>query len=654
VNLVFSDCPVGICSSPGTIYMNGTPYLHNATIYVGAGSSVTLQAFPANGFVFQGWASTFSSAVVQGFQQTLTINQSVTFYPIFQVARTLNLLAVPSGLQVLEDRIPISTPAAIQWGMGSTHTVGVVSPQQDKTGGFWVFSSWSDGGALTHAYAVPTEVGSDTLTATFVPATVAGFSTDPAGLALSVDGKTTWPSYYFTWGVGETHTVSAPSQQTDAQGHIWNFSKWSNGGAQTQTINVTQDNASRSLLLVASYTQVAHLTANSPLGGSLTVNGSACAVPCDVYGSVGTKVTLAQPPSVPGSPGSRQDFLSWSVSGAAATGAAANGDLLVTLGTETATVAPVYHLMNSLTAASSPAGGATFTMKPSSPDGYYDSNTSVTVTASALPGYRFRAWNGDLTGLGATGTLTMLAPRVVTALLDPVPAILPLGIANGAGLTPQAVLAPGSVASVYGVNLATTTSVGPSSPMTQTLGGVTVRIGTSLLPLYFVSPGQINLQLPPSLAPGPQTLTVSSQGQSDVQAVLQVAADAPGIFSSSVTGGVTFGFVTHPDGSLVTSAAPAKAGETLTLLGTGFGPTLPARPEGYAVPASPPYVLTDPAKVQLGAVSITPSKAYAWPGAVGVDVIEFAVPAGLPSATNASLTVTIGGIVSNAVQVPMQ
>jgi uncharacterized protein (TIGR03437 family) len=248
----------------------------------------------------------------------------------------------------------------------------------------------------------------------------------------------------------------------------------------------------------------------------------------------------------------------------------------------------------------------------------------------------------------------MLAPRVVTALLDPVPAILPLGIANGAGLTPQAVLAPGSVASVYGVNLATTTSVGPSSPMTQTLGGVTVRIGTSLLPLYFVSPGQINLQLPPSLAPGPQTLTVSSQGQSDVQAVLQVAADAPGIFSSSVTGGVTFGFVTHPDGSLVTSAAPAKAGETLTLLGTGFGPTLPARPEGYAVPASPPYVLTDPAKVQLGAVSITPSKAYAWPGAVGVDVIEFAVPAGLPSATNASLTVTIGGIVSNAVQVPMQ
>ena len=239
-------------------------------------------------------------------------------------------------------------------------------------------------------------------------------------------------------------------------------------------------------------------------------------------------------------------------------------------------------------------------------------------------------------------------------MLVPVPYILPSGIVNGAGVTPQAVLAPGSVASVFGVNLASATAVGNSSPMAQTLGGVTARIGAQMLPLFFVSPAQINFQLPPGLPPGAQTLTVSAPGQPDVEQVFQVAADAPGIFLSSVADGVTFGLVTHPDGSLVTSAAPAQAGETLTLFGTGFGQTVPARPEGFAVPALPVYFLTDPVTVQVGGVSSALSSAYAWPGAVGVDVLQFVVPAGLPSATNAPLTVTINGAVSNAVQLPIQ
>jgi uncharacterized protein (TIGR03437 family) len=190
--------------------------------------------------------------------------------------------------------------------------------------------------------------------------------------------------------------------------------------------------------------------------------------------------------------------------------------------------------------------------------------------------------------------------------------------------------------------------------MAQTLGGATASIGTQTLPLYFVSPAQINFQLPLGLAPGPQTLIVSVPGQPDAQAVFQVAADAPGIFPLSVTNGVTFGLVTHHDGSLVTSTAPAQAGETLALFGTGFGPTVPTRPEGYAVPASPPYLLTDPATVKLGGVSASVLSAYAWPGAVGVDVILFVVPAGLPSAANSALTVTIGGTVSNTVQVPIR
>lgn len=132
-----------------------------------------------------------------------------------------------------------------------------------------------------------------------------------------------------------------------------------------------------------------------------------------------------------------------------------------------------------------------------------------------------------------------------------------------------------------------------------------------------------------------------------------MAADAPGLFASSVVNGVTFGLVTHSDGSLVTSAAPARAGETLSLLGTGFGQTVPARPYGFAVPAAPPYVLTDPATVQLGSVSVVPTQGYAWPGAAGVNVIQFVVPAGLPAASNVPLRVSFIAVQSNTVGLPL-
>ena len=286
--------------------------------------------------------------------------------------------------------------------------------------------------------------------------------------------------------------------------------------------------------------------------------------------------------------------------------------------------------------------------------GFYDSQTTVTVKATVLPGYRFQTWSGDLTGPAPTGSVAMSVPRAATALLGSVPYIMPTGVVNGAAVTPQALVAPGSVISIFGANLAAAAVVGPSAPLVQTLGGVTASVGAEILPLYFVSPTQINAQLPPNLQPGQQTITISSPGAPSAQATFMVAADAPGVFPSTVSNGVTFGLATHADGSPVTTEAPAQAGETLTLYGTGFGPTAPARPEGFPVPASPPFLLTDTAAIQLGSASIAPSNAYALPGSVGVDIVQFVVPNGLPSGTNASLAVTINGNTSNTVQIPIQ
>ena len=87
------------------------------------------------------------------------------------------------------------------------------------------------------------------MTAKYIPAGLVTILTQPVGLKIKVDGQyNVLNPYYFAWGIGETHHLEAPAQQTDAQGRVWQFSSWSNGGhgiagyrgaATTRTLNGT-------------------------------------------------------------------------------------------------------------------------------------------------------------------------------------------------------------------------------------------------------------------------------------------------------------------------------------------------------------------------------------------------------------------------------
>jgi uncharacterized protein (TIGR03437 family) len=178
-------------------------------------------------------------------------------------------------------------------------------------------------------------------------------------------------------------------------------------------------------------------------------------------------------------------------------------------------------------------------------------------------------------------------------------------------------------------------------------------LGSRLLPLFFVSPSQINFQLPADVQPGAATLTVISAGSANVTANVTVVQDAPGLFPQ-VVNGQTFALAFHADGTLVTQASPARIGELLTVYGTGFGPTNPSRPEGFAVPASPVYNVTDPMSVAVGSDALTPSSAFALAGSVGVDAVQFTLTDPSLSGTNAALTLTVNGQQSNSVLLPVQ
>jgi uncharacterized protein (TIGR03437 family) len=650
LSLIFYACgdPLSCQSSPGVIYVGGTAYNSDQEIWTGVGGTVTLLAFPNPGYVFAGWLAG-PNQVIQGFQDTVTLNAPVSVYPMFQTARHINLATVPDGLQMLADRAPVPTPTTMEWGWGSTHSVGTISPQRDQTGHWWVFSSWSDGGAANHAYQVADLIAAETLTETFAPAATITLSTSPAGLNLTVDGKSNWPTNNFIWGEGETHNLQAPAQQTDSQGRIWAFASWSNGGSAAQSFTVPAGAAATGVRLAATYTSVGHLTVNSSISGlTVKVDGANCSTPCDIQRPVGTQVRVSAPASVPLGDGTRGDLSGWSGS---APGPA--GDWVGSLGGDPVAISADYRTLNRLATASSPAGSASWSIQPGSPDGYYDSQTTVNVSVTAQPGYRFHGWSGDLSGSVPSGAVPMNAPRTVAAQFDAVPYIAPTGVQNGAGSTPQPGVAPGSVISIFGSTLASGVATGPDSPLAQTLSGTVVQAANRLLPLFFVSPGQINAELPADFAEGSGTLTVSAQGQPDVHASFTVVRDAPGLFEQAANG-QSFAVALHEDGSAVTLNSPAGHGELLTVYGTGFGPTDPPRPVGFAVPKTPPFLLLDAASVLVGNTAIAAENAFALPGSVAVDAVQFRLGDGAPSATNAPLIVSINGQQSNTVLLPVQ
>ena len=166
--------------------------------------------------------------------------------------------------------------------------------------------------------------------------------------------------------------------------------------------------------------------------------------------------------------GARLDFGSWSDGGAS--------NHVITVSQNYAIATASYKTFYQLSASSNPGNGSAFKFSPSSSDMFYPQGTQVTVTSAPNPGFKFGHWTGDLTGSYPSGIVTMSAPDSVVAQMITVPYIAPAGIMNGVGPTPSAAVAPGSIISIFGQSLASEVQVGPVNPLAQTIGGTTVTI----------------------------------------------------------------------------------------------------------------------------------------------------------------------------------
>jgi uncharacterized protein (TIGR03437 family) len=313
-----------------------------------------------------------------------------------------------------------------------------------------------------------------------------------------------------------------------------------------------------------------------------------------------------------------------------------------------------YHAAYLLTSGSNPAGAATFKLTPPSPDGFFADGTTVSVTPVPKGGYKFVRWGGDLSGGLSPGYLTMSGPHGVSADLVQVPYIAPAGIINAAGDTPDGSVAPGSIISIYGQNLAGALDVGPVNPLAQAIDNVTVTVNNQLMPLFFISPSQINAQVPSNLAEGDYTLTVHWVGQADVSAPFTVRRNAPGVFTQANPQNLPLALALHEDGTQVTPDSPAMQNETISLYGTGFGPYDRPAIDGFPISDSSVYKVADPVTVLTGSVTLTPDFAGAAAGMVGTTVVRLKITSDLPSSTVVDMAVSVNGKQSSVVKLPLQ
>lgn len=639
VRVLFNSCTPGECNPPGSVSIGGGPSTTDVEQWMSAGSVLLLQAFPNTGFVFNGWGPPSNYSTNYTYQHTVV--GPVVFANIFAPAKRVTLLSDPPNLLLAPDRTPTRSPAEMDWGVNTRHVLGVVTPQTEVLNGSitWVFSRWSNGGGMNEVYVAGNTTTPDTLTAHFVRGVGVSFVTNPPGLKVRIEGRDNWPAYNFMWGVGLKYQISAPAEQTDSRGRRYVFKGWSNDGPAAQEITILPEHVATGFRLTANYEPQNRLSITTdPAGLPIMVDGVECHTNCIYDRAPGAHLRISAPGTIPLSDTSRLEFTGWS------DGADPNRTYVFDERVQTSLVANFKGMFRLVTLAE-PGNGASFRVDPVSRDGFYDSSASVVVTAEDKPGYRFKRWEGDLSGPYRTGSVTMNVPRIARAIFDSVPYADPAGVRNAAGETPEVVVAPGSIASIYGVNLAGAYEAGPQAPLSQAIGGVTVRIGTRLLPLLFVSPEQINFVVPSDLEEGTYPVSVGWDRNPEVNTQMRVARNAPGLFQKAF----------RESGEEITPLAPAKGGDLVVMYGTGFGPYQRSAIEGFPLPAQPAYPLLDTVQVLIGETAVDAIWAGGAPGQIGTALVRFELPAELTPVDGAlSLRVRINGRVSNTVSLKVQ
>ncbi len=148
---------------------------------------------------------------------------------------------------------------------------------------------------------------------------------------------------------------------------------------------------------------------------------------------------------------------------------------------------------------------------------------------------------GDTIMAGASGGGNFNQGAVYVLTTDCGPPLQPIASVSAASFASGGGLAPESITAGFGPSLGDDILAASSTPLPTRLGGLSVIVRDSagveqLAPLFFVSPRQINYQVPPGTATGPVSVTITSGAGPVASGTAQISNVAPGLFSANSSG----------------------------------------------------------------------------------------------------------------------
>jgi uncharacterized protein (TIGR03437 family) len=285
------------------------------------------------------------------------------------------------------------------------------------------------------------------------------------------------------------------------------------------------------------------------------------------------------------------------------------------------------------------------TGKPdNSGDGGPATSAAVNMLNAIALGNQGQLYLTDVRASDGAGLIRVLTPVVSPPSITS-GAVVPL---DGTSNTIQ----PGEWSSIFGTNLATA-AVSWTGNFPTSLGGTTVTVDQKPAYLSYVSPSQINFQMPDDTHTGSVSVVVTAAGGTATSTVtlapfapsfsLLDATHVAGIIlrsdGSGAYGGGSYDIVGPTGTSLGYKTVAAKAGDVVELFGVGFGPTSSPVPAGAPYSGAAPT--TSPVPLLMNGTSVTPL--FSGLTAAGLYQFNVQIPAGLGTG-DVSLQATAGGV----------
>jgi len=272
---------------------------------------------------------------------------------------------------------------------------------------------------------------------------------------------------------------------------------------------------------------------------------------------------------------------------------------------------------------------------------------TIGMAVAANPGAA-RSWSVSIAG----------ADVQVAQAASSIPSVYSGGVVNAASPAVASPVAPGSIASAYGYFPSIFSWTALSSTLPNQLGGLSMQFGIGsgiAAPLFAVSSGQVNFQVPWELAnQSTAPLSVTVNGQSGPALAVNLSPFAPGIFTMNGQG-TGQGAVLDTSYRLVNASNPATAGSSVIQIyctGLGSVSNQPATGSpGLSDPLS--WTVTTPS-VTIGGVAAQVVFSGLAPGAVGEYQLNVVVPAGSSKGDAVPVAIQIVGFTSNTATIAVQ